>query len=98
MTEYDVGDLARVTAVFTDGETGAAVDPDTVSLQYRPDGDETITLVYGTDAEVVKDSTGHYHADIDLDSAGTWRYRWQSTGEGQAAEEGYFMVRTQMVV
>lgn len=97
MTEYDIGDLARVTAVFTDGETGDAIDPDVVKLAYRPKDGELVTLTYGTDSEIVKDSVGHYHADIDIDSSGIWRYRWYSTGDGQAAEESSFFVRTRMV-
>jgi len=97
MTEYDIGDLARVSAVFTDGESGDAIDPAVVKLAYKPEGEETITLTYGTDPEIVKDSTGHYHADLDITSSGKWRYRWYSTGSGQAAEEGEFFVKTRMV-
>ncbi len=88
---YDEGDLVRATAAFTDSG-GSALDPDTVTVKYKaPDGTET-TKVYGTDAEVVKDSTGNYHIDISVTAHSTWYYRWESTGTGQAAEEANFLV------
>jgi len=88
---YDEGDLVRATAAFTDSG-GSALDPDTVTVKYMaPDGTET-TKVYGTDAEVVKDSTGNYHIDISVAAYGIWHYHWESTGTGQAAEETDFLV------
>jgi hypothetical protein len=90
---HDLGDKVRVSGAFTLVSSGAAVDPDTVSLIVTdPDGLET-TYVYLTDAEVVKDSTGNYHADISASAPGTWYYRWLSTGNGQAGEAKHFHVR-----
>ena len=96
-TEYDIGDLARITAAFTDGTSGAAIDPTAVSLTYKDPAGTLKTLVYGTDNALVKDSTGNYHADINVTLNGTWTYRWFSTGTGQAASEGTFQVRPQLV-
>jgi hypothetical protein len=50
--------------------------------------------VYGVAPALVKDSTGHYHIDVSASMSGTWRYRWESTGAGQAAEEGAFVVES----
>lgn len=89
---YDIGDLARLTATFT--MDGAAVDPSTVSLIVKaPDGTLT-TKVYGTDAELERTATGVYRMDLTITQAGTYRYRWVSTGTGKAAEEGQFDVRS----
>jgi hypothetical protein len=50
-------------------------------------------LTYGVGAELVKDSTGVYHVDIDADEAGKWLYRFYSTGTGQASSSiGEFIV------
>lgn len=88
---YQKGDLARVSAAFTNSG-GTPIDPTGLSLFVtRPSG-VTVEYVYGTDAEVQKDSTGNYHADIDADAAGQWLWKWESTGTGQAAEHGEFMV------
>lgn len=97
INSYDVGDLVRVSAAFTD-DAGTATDPTTVSIAYKSPAGVTTTLVYGTDPEVVRDSAGHYHADIDVTESGTWRFRWFSSGPGQAAEESRFYVREQTVV
>lgn len=91
-TTYDVGDLVRVTATFTNLE-GTASDPEGVSVRVRqPDGTVT-TLVYGTDNAVVRDNTGVYHVDIDATTAGTWSYRFAGTGTGRGAAESTFFVQ-----
>lgn len=88
---FDQGDLVRLKAVFTDAETGVAVDPDTVTFRVRkPDG--TVTD-YAYPAQATKTAVGAYQADVDADQAGSWRWRAFSTGNGQAAEEDGFTVR-----
>jgi hypothetical protein len=86
MDRYDIGDLVRLTASFTDVD-GGPVEPGTVELVTRdPAGDETTH-------EAVSDGGGAYHVDLEPDQAGTWGYRWVSTGAGQGAEPGQFHVR-----
>lgn len=90
MNSYDKGDLVRVTAAFTNA-AGTATDPTTVVCKVRsPSGITTYT--YGTDAELVKDSTGNYHLDINITADGQWWYRWEGTGAVQQAGEGSFTV------
>lgn len=91
-TQYDVGDLVRVTGTFTDS-AGTATDPTVVGFKYNDPAGTTTTYIYGTDAEVVKDSTGVYHVDISATTKGVWEYRWYATGVGQSAGEGHFTVR-----
>ena len=88
---YRVGDLVRITGTWTNA-AGTAVDPDAVVVSYKPPSGTTTTLTYGVDAEVVKDSTGVYHVDIDADETGTWGYKFQSTGTGQAVGLEWFRV------
>lgn len=90
---YDLGDLVRVSAPFTLVSSGAAVDPTVVKCSVRDPSGNVVTYVYLTDAALVRDSAGNYHLDVDADEAGTWCYRWWSTGTGQAAEENQFTVR-----
>lgn len=92
---YDIGDLARVSAAFTNS-AGAAVDPTAVLCAYRDPSGNVATLTYGTDAALVRDSAGNYHVDISIDEAGSWFYRFYSTGTGQASEEQSFLVRNRM--
>ena len=88
---YDKGDLIRVTGTFTDSD-GAAQDPTAVLCKYTDPGDNTTTLTYGVDAELVKSAVGIYYVDVDADESGDWWYRFYSTGTGQAAAEGFFRV------
>jgi hypothetical protein len=86
MNPYNKGDLVRVSAAFTNA-AGTAVDPTAVYAQYRSPNGTLTTLVYVTDEELVKDSTGNYHVDISADQAGYYSYRFYSTGTGQAASD-----------
>lgn len=88
---YDKGDLVRVAAVFTN-TAGTAIDPTAVLFQFRGPGVDTTDYTYGTDTELVKDSTGNYHVDINANASGKWYYRFYATGTGQSADEDYFAV------
>jgi hypothetical protein len=90
MAIYQIGQLVRLAAAFTD-EDDVAVDPTTVTVTItNPSGTDT-AYVYGTDAEVVKDSIGNYHVDYEVDENGLWTHRWVSTGT-IAALKAYFEV------
>ncbi len=89
---YDNGDLIIVSAVFTDS-VGAAIDPSTVTFKFKDPAGTTTTYLYGTDAELVRDSVGNYHVDLSPTVRGDYLYRYESTGTGQAAEEHSFSVR-----
>ena len=88
---YQKGDLVRIEGVFTDTE-GTLIDPNGVSLFVTNPAGVTTEYIYGTDLELVKDSTGNYHVDVTADAPGQWLWKWASTGTGQAAEHGEFMV------
>lgn len=88
---YDLGDLIRCSGVFTNA-AGTAIDPDAVLFQFRtPQGDIT-SYTYLTDAELVRDSLGNFHVDIDATESGTWWSRFYATGNGQSADELSFIV------
>jgi hypothetical protein len=91
---YDVGDSVRCAGAWTDADS-AAFDPDTVVFKHKDPSDNETTLTHGVDAEVVKDSTGNYHVDVDVDESGTWWYRFEGTASGggkRGAGEDYFDV------
>lgn len=90
MNNYDVGDEVRCTGTFTDS-AGTAQDPNAVLFAYTDPSGATTTYTYGADVQLVKDGTGVYHVDVDVDEAGMWYWRWYSTGTGQAADEGQFL-------
>lgn len=88
---YQVGDLVRVTGTFTD-INGNLIDPTSVLFSFKTPAGSITTYVYLTDAQLVKDSTGVYHVDVNANTIGTWPYRFYSTGVGQTAGEASFQV------
>ena len=98
--KYLEGERWRNDFVFRDYQ-GALVDPSTVRFKYKkPSTLETITLVYGVDGALVRDSVGKYHVELSLDDygvdpalSGTWLYRIESTGSYESAYESKFKVR-----
>lgn len=91
INEFSVGDLVRITAEFRD-IAAALTDPAVVRFQKKNPAGTVVAYLYGTDGQLVKDSTGKYHVDVDANLAGTWFYRFYSTGSAQAAEEKEFRV------
>lgn len=90
--QYDIGDKVRMSSAIT-GNTGSAADPGALVLKYRKPNGTVVTLTYGVGSEITRDSLGNYHADIIVDQAGTWTYRFISTGNAAGAEESFFAVR-----
>lgn len=90
-TAYDIGDLVRCTGTFA--SSGANVNPSAVLFKVKTPAGTITTYTYGTDVALVRDSTGIYHVDVDATEAGEWTYRFWSTGTGQAAAEGQFIVK-----
>lgn len=94
------GALVRLSASFTgpepDPDTGlpVPVDPDTVIVMVMLPDESVVTKTYLTDVELIRDSEGNYHYDVDAADPGEWKYRWEGTGAGQAAAEATFKVAT----
>jgi len=88
---YQEGDLVRCSGNFKN-TAGADIDPTTVRFKFTKPSGLTTTYLYGTDAQLVRDSLGNFHVDLSADEPGEWRYRWESTGTGQAAEDHEFTV------
>jgi len=89
---YDKGDVVRVTGAFTNA-AGAAQDPSTVRFKFKDPANTVTTYTYPTDAQLVRDSTGNYHVDVDASISGEWDYRWEGSGAvGKSAGEGKFEV------
>ncbi len=95
---HELGQLVRVSATFREIASGDEVDPDVVLLAIENSEGAVVEHTYLDGAFVVRDGTGAYHADVDASSAGTWFYRWRSTGDGQAARETRFKVRVAQAV
>jgi hypothetical protein len=89
---YVIGSGIRVSVKFKETTTGDFVDPEGVVLKVKDPSLIVTTLTHGQDAELQKSAVGHYFAVIDCDQAGTWKYRWEGTGQNQAATEASFEI------
>lgn len=89
---YAKGTLIHISAEFEAYVEGTLqyVDPTAVFCKYKTPGQPTTTLVYGTDAALVKSAVGKYYVDIDAQIPGRWYYKFYSTGTYQGAKEGSF--------
>jgi hypothetical protein len=88
---YEKGDLVRLSAIFS--VSGTATDPDSVTVKVKGPDKVEVPKVYGSDAEVVRDSAGNYHYDLTVDQFGRWFYRWEGTGAVEVAKDGHLFVK-----
>lgn len=88
---FQIGDKPRLEGRFKNS-AGTLVDPGGVTFKVKDPSGNIDTYVYGTNPEVVKQSTGIYYIDNLVDEAGTWHYKYFSTGSAQAAGESDFEV------
>lgn len=89
---WDYGDLVRVQGSFTDANS-VAQDPTSVYFQIKNPWGSVSAYTYGSNTQVVRSATGVYHVDVSADAVGWWKYRWYSSGAGQASGEGEFRVQ-----
>lgn len=87
----DVGDLAKLSASFTDLD-GTATDPTDVELSiYEPDG-TTTTVTWGA-GEITRTATGEFYSNFDVTQSGQHLYRWSGSGALVGSDEGSFLVQ-----
>lgn len=83
----------RIRGVFTVVDfQGSPVDPTTVKFHILTPSSVVTVYEYGVDPDIVNDSVGVYHIDIDTDEEGAWKYRWEGSGNVATATEGIFYV------
>lgn len=83
---YEVGDLANLTATFTD-DTGALVDPTVVTFYIKNPATDVVLMATPT-----RLSQGVYRYQQPCTDAGTWTWRAVGTGLVTAAQRGSFLV------
>ncbi|MGY4713055.1 hypothetical protein ACXDF8_26510 [Mycolicibacterium sp. CBM1] len=87
---YDIGDRRKLTIEIRN-EADELADPDALSFTMTaPDG--VTTYVYGTDAELDRDSLGTFHVYWDCAVLGVHTYKWATTGSLATVETGSFQV------
>ena len=90
MANYTLGNVIKLAANFKSG--GADVDPTTVTFKVKTPVGLITSYTYGTDPEIVKDSTGDYYVHFTPTIEGRHVYRFASATTYIAAEESTFDV------
>ncbi len=95
---YDVGDSLKIrtTTPFQETESGALIDPATVTFTVRDPLGTRTEYVYGVAADVIREAAGDYSMIVRPDCTGRWRFAVvgvNSDGVALSAAEGYFEVR-----
>jgi hypothetical protein len=85
ITIYTAGTEVRFSATF-------AADPTTVTLSVKEPSGTTTIYTYGTDPELVRDGVGEYHADLVLNTAGLWWYKFAGSGAVTAVKQDCIFV------
>ncbi|MDD5391188.1 MAG: hypothetical protein PHD37_17765 [Gallionellaceae bacterium] len=94
---YLIGETGRISVSIADGGNVAG-DPGALRLKVKTPIGTVTAYVFGASGEIVKDSVGHYHADILLDTIGTWAWRWESDAPNAGASEGVLVVKKSVVI
>lgn len=85
MAKFPEGNLVHLESEFRDAAE-ALFNPTVVKISITTPAGDTTEYVYGTNVELIRSSTGIYYINVNTtDKPGRWRYRWWSTGTGQAS-------------
>ena len=79
---YQAGDTYLWSVEIRDG-SGTLADPDSLIVSVREADGAVTDYAYGTDALVVRDDVGEYHADVPLTAPGMWVIQGATTNEQQ---------------
>lgn len=97
---FTKGEVVHCSAVFQQyiNSVLTDIDPDIVFFIYKRPGLDPVTYQYGVNAQLVRDSKGHYSVNLDTTGHhGTWYFKFYSTGNGQAAQQDHFDVDKDLV-
>lgn len=82
---------------------GVNTDPAALRFKWRsPTDTATTTWTWNTDVQIVRDSVGLFHVDVQPDTlrpgadSGLWKWRWEADGI-ETAQEGQFRVKPKNV-
>ena len=88
MKSYDKG-LHTLSTAFTIGDDPA--DPTTITFTLIGNG-ETVSYVYGTDAEITRSGVGVYNVDYSFEESGYYRYSFIGTGDCEATDADFIII------
>lgn len=90
---YQIGQFVRITSSWVDDD-GVPTSPSAKTLMVRrPDGTEFEV----DDSDIIEDSAGELHADVELTMEYRWDWRWKGSATILGAAQGYTWALRQRV-
>jgi hypothetical protein len=91
---FTIGEIVHCSAEFQAyiNSVLTYVNPDHVYFKYKRPGLDPIIYEYGVNAQLVRSADGKYYVNLDAVVAGEWHFKFYSTGDYQAAQQGSFTV------
>lgn len=97
LNDYDVDDVAEISAEFRVARTGVLTNPTTLVVTVKPPSANAYTMVYGVDAGVIRDATGLYRIQIPLSESKAWKVEVKSTGAVAGMQPYVINVRERLI-
>lgn len=88
VNQYDIHDPVELFTAYTLDSTSEGYDPTVVRVRILDPLGVITVFLYGTDAELVRDSLGHYSVIIRPTIAGLFTYRWEAEDTGTESRYG----------
>lgn len=82
------GSTFTIDAQFKDARSGAVYDPTVLTLALKSPSGAVTNYAYNTDAEIIRDAAGKFHADVFLGAAGQWHWKWTVADSTKLVIEG----------
>ena len=91
---YDEGQVVTLAMSFVDRD-GAPFSPTSILVQLRDPVSHVVTEYDESDLQVIEDSEGEWHIDVDTRhfSEGVWAYKVYAEGDSASAREWAFIVK-----
>jgi hypothetical protein len=96
---FTIGEIIHCSAEFKAyiNSILTLVDPDHVYFKFKRPGLDPVTYEYGVNTQLKRSEAGKYYVDLDAVVAGEWYFKFYSTGDNQAAQQGSFEVEKDKV-
>ena len=95
MNTYEYGTSPTITVTIKNAG-GTIVDPATLTFKYKVEAGATTTYVYGTDAQLVKVTTGVYQVELLCETGGEWSWQYKATTP-DCVLEGQFKIKDSVI-
>lgn len=83
---YEIGDLVRLKAYFTDAETGSPVTPSSQAVRVKLPNSTVATFLAGGASSPTPIASGSFKLDFLVTSIGSHQVRWEASGPPVAEE------------